>query len=183
LTYCIDNADLRSLYSIQETIVKRAKGKSERSSLMNVGRRVDYAVRALSYLAGQPAGTIVSRADIEKSQDVPSFYLSKIMKDLVAGGLVQSHIGSKGGFNLAKGPGAISIKDVYETVERSLVLMECLEQGVNYCSYCAVCSQKSVWEKAQEVLSNFLASVTIADVADRQGLKSRLSKVPLQKAV
>ena len=52
---------------------------------MNVGRRVDYAVRALSFLAGQPAGKIVSRSDIEKSQDIPSFYLSKIMKDLVAG--------------------------------------------------------------------------------------------------
>jgi DNA-binding IscR family transcriptional regulator len=40
---------------------------------MNVGRRVDYAVRALSFLAGQPDGKIVSRADIEKSQDIPSF--------------------------------------------------------------------------------------------------------------
>ena len=93
---------------------------------MNVGRRVDYAVRALSFLAGQPAGKIVSRADIEKSQDIPSFYLSKIMKDLVAGGLVQSHIGSKGGFSLAKLATSISIKDVYETVERPLVLMDCL---------------------------------------------------------
>jgi Rrf2 family protein len=109
--------------------VERAKTKSERSSLMNVGRRVDYAVRALSFLAGQPSGTIVSRADIEKSQDVPSFYLSKIMKDLVAGGLVQSHIGSKGGFTLAKKAAAITIKDIYETVERPLVLMECLERG------------------------------------------------------
>jgi len=63
---------------------------------MNVGRRVDYAVRALSYLAGQPEGKIVSRAEIERSQDIPTFYLSKIMKDLVAGGLVRSHIGSKG---------------------------------------------------------------------------------------
>ena len=79
---------------------------------MNVGRRVDYAVRALSYLAGQPSDKIVSRADIEKSQDIPSFYLSKIMKDLVAGGLVQSHIGSKGGFTLAKAPHTISIKSV-----------------------------------------------------------------------
>ena len=96
---------------------------------MNVGRRVDYAVRALSFLAGQPAGKIVSRADIEKSQDIPSFYLSKIMKDLVAGGLVQSHIGSKGGFSLAKLATSISIKDVYETVERPLVLMDCLEKG------------------------------------------------------
>ena len=162
--------------------MKRAKAKSERSSLMNVGRRVDYAVRALSFLAGQPSGTIVSRADIEKSQDIPSFYLSKIMKDLVAGGLVQSHIGSKGGFTLAKKAAAITIKDIYETVERRLVLMECLEKGASYCSFCTVCTQKSIWEEAQSVLANFLAGVTIADIADRQGMKGRMAKMPMQRA-
>lgn len=163
--------------------MSRAKVKSVRSSLMNVGRRVDYAIRALSYLAGQPTGKVISRADIEKSQDIPSYYLSKIMKDLVAGGLVQSHIGSKGGFTLARGAEAISIKDVYESVERPLVLMECLEQGISYCSYCTVCSQKSVWQKAQMVLADFLAGVSIAEIADRQGLRGRLGKAPLQKAV
>jgi Rrf2 family protein len=164
-------------------MAKKVKAKIERSSLMNVGRRVDYAVRALSYLAGQPEGKIVSRSDIEKSQDIPSFYLSKIMKDLVSGGLVQSHIGSKGGFALAKEASAISIKDVYETVERPLVLMDCLEKGASYCSFCAVCLQKSVWEKAQQVLAQFLAGVTIAQIADGQGLRERLIKAPLQKAV
>ena len=148
---------------------------------MNVGRRVDYAVRALSFLAGQPSGTVVSRVDIEKNQDIPSFYLSKIMKDLVAGGLVQSHIGSKGGFTLAKPAGAITIKDIYETVERPLVLMECLDQGSNYCSYCAVCTQKSIWEEAQTVLANFLAGVTIESIADRQGMRGRLTKAPMQR--
>jgi len=156
--------------------MKRGKVKAERSSLMNVGRRVDYAVRALSYLAGQPSGAIVSRSDIEKSQDIPSFYLSKIMKDLVSGGLVRSHVGSKGGFTLAKAAEAISIKQVYETVERPLVLMECLEKGKDYCSYCSVCSQKSIWEEAQNVLANFLAGVFISDIADRHGLKMRLQK-------
>ncbi len=149
---------------------------------MNVGRRVDYAVRALSYLAGQPSGRVVSRSDIEKSQDIPSFYLSKIMKDLVSGGLVESHIGSKGGFTLAKAATAISIKQVYEAVERPLVLMECLEKGADYCSYCSVCSQKSIWEEAQRVLANFLASVSVGDIADRQGLKVRLVNAPMQKA-
>ena len=149
---------------------------------MNVGRRVDYAVRALSFLAGQPGGVIVSRSEIEKSQDIPSFYLSKIMKDLVAGGLVQSHIGSKGGFTLAKKAAAITIKDIYETVERPLVLMECLEQGASYCSFCTVCTQKSIWEEAQSVLANFLAGGTIADIADRQGMKSRMNKAPMQRA-
>jgi Rrf2 family iron-sulfur cluster assembly transcriptional regulator len=162
--------------------MNRGKAKSARSSLMNVGRRVDYAVRALSYLAGQSAGRVVSRTDIETSQDIPSFYLSKIMKDLVAGGLVRSHIGSKGGFTLAKPANAISIKDVYETVERPLVLMECLDTGADYCSFCAVCSQKSIWEEAQVVLGNFLAGVTIANIADRQGLKERLVKLPMQQA-
>jgi Rrf2 family protein len=161
--------------------MKKPRARSERSSLMNVGRRVDYAVRALSYLAGQPSDKIVSRADIEKSQDIPSFYLSKIMKDLVAGGLVRSHIGSKGGFTLAKAPSTISIKNVYETVERPLVLMECLEKGADYCSYCSVCSQKSIWEEAQAMLATFLAGVSIAEIADRHGLKGRLGKAPLQE--
>ncbi len=143
---------------------------------MNVGRRVDYAVRALSYLAGQPPGKIVSRADIEKHQNIPSYYLSKIMKDLVAGGLVQSHIGSKGGFALARSAQRISIKDVYETVERPLVLMECLDKGEKYCFYCAVCTQKSVWEKAQSVLASYLAGISIEELADREGLRDRLAR-------
>ena len=150
---------------------------------MNVGRRVDYAVRALAFLAGQPEGKIVSRAEIEKSQDIPSFYLSKIMKDLVAGGLVQSHIGSKGGFTLARLASNISIKDVYETVERPLVLMDCLQRGVEYCSYCSVCTQKSIWEEAQNVLAGFLEKISISDIADRHGLKERLVGNRVQGAI
>jgi Rrf2 family protein len=160
--------------------MKRAKARMERSSLMNVGRRVDYAVRALSYLAGQPPGKIISRADIERKQGIPSYYLSKIMKDLVGGGLVQSHVGSKGGFTLAKPPGKITIKEVYETVERPLVLMECLEKGAAYCSFCNVCTQISVWEKAQNVLIDFLAGVSLGEIADPQGLKGRMP--PLHRA-
>jgi Rrf2 family protein len=150
---------------------------------MNVGRRVDYAVRALSYLAGQPAGNVVSRSDIEKSQGIPSFYLSKIMKDLVEGGLVTSRVGSKGGFLLARTPESISIKDVYECVERPLVLMDCLEQGTSYCDFCSVCSQKSIWERAQQLLADYLGGVFISDIADRHGLKGRLGAGVARKAV
>ena len=142
---------------------------------MNVGRRVDYAVRALSYLAGQPAGKIVSRVDIEEKQDIPSYYLSKIMKDLVAGGLVHSHVGSKGGFSLARPAETISLKEVYETVERPFVLMECLETGQDYCSYCSVCTQISIWDKAQTLLANYLGSVSIGDIGAQGGLRERLS--------
>lgn len=153
--------------------MKGQRKTAERSSLMNVGRRVDYAVRALSYLAGQPAGKVVSRVEIEQKQGIPPYFLSKIMKDLVAGGLVQSHIGSKGGFTLARAAESISVKEVYETVERPIVLMECLEKGEDYCSYCGVCTQRSVWDKAQSLVAEYLGGVSIGDISDPYGLRGR----------
>ena len=150
---------------------------TERSSLMNAGRRIDYAVRALTYMAGQPPGNVIRRAEIEMKQDIPSHYLSKIMKDLVAGGLVHSHIGSKGGFSLARPAETISIKEVYEIVERPIVLMECLQKGGEYCPYCSVCTQISVWGRAQRLLADYLASVTIGNIVDRIGLRERLIRL------
>ena len=126
---------------------------------MNVGRRVDYAVARLSFLAGQPGGSIVSRADIEKSQDIPSFYLSKIMKDLVAGGWCTRISAPRAVLRLPNHRTSISIKDIYETVERPLALMECLEKGAITCSYCAVCSQKSVWQGGAGGVREFLAKL------------------------
>lgn len=76
----------------------------QRNSLMNLGRRVDYAVRALAYLASQVPGKVVSRAELETKQDIPSHYLSKILKDLVSAGLVGSQQGCRGGFSLARAP-------------------------------------------------------------------------------
>ncbi len=157
--------------------MKASNRETERSSLMHVGRRVDYAVRALSYLAAHPVGKIVSRAEIEKKQAIPPHYLSKIMKDLVTGGFVDSYTGSKGGFSLAKSAKEISIKEVYESVEGPLVLMQCLERGEEYCPYCSACTQISIWERAQSLLANYLASVSIGEIADREGLRERLASV------
>jgi DNA-binding IscR family transcriptional regulator len=60
--------------------------------------------------------------------------------------------------------------------------MECLEKGLTYCSFCAVCLQKSIWDEAQKVLAEFLGRTSIAEIADRQGLKGRLINTPIQKA-
>ena len=141
---------------------------------MHVGRRVDYAVRALAYLAGQPPDKIVSKAEIERKQDIPSHFLSKIMRGLVVRGLVESRIGSKGGFRLARPAKTITMKEVYEVVEKPLNLMECFDKGDTYCQLWSACGQVSIWERAQSLVVSYLASVSIADIADREGLRERL---------
>jgi Rrf2 family protein len=148
---------------------------TERSSLMNIGRRVDYAVRALSYLAAQPHDRVVPGREIQGKQDVPAHFLSKIMKKLTSSGLVQSDMGAHGGFALKKPAAEISLKEVYECLEGPLLLMECLEQGERACRYCAVCSQISVWDEAQRMLANYLAGVSLGQIADKVGLREELA--------
>ena len=75
---------------------------------------------------------------------------------------------------MAKGAKDISIKEVYESIEGPLVLMHCLEKGEEYCPYCSVCTQISVWEKAQNLLASYLAGVSLGDIADHGGLRERL---------
>ena len=154
--------------------MNKTKPDGARSSLMHVGRRVDYALRALSYLAAQSPVRIVSRSEIESKQDIPSSYLSKIMKDLVSAGIVASHPGCHGGFSLAKPAQAINVREVYESVEGPLVVMQCLDRGEDFCRYDAVCSQISVWDRAQSLVASYLTKVSIGDIADRRGLRDRL---------
>ncbi len=144
---------------------------------MNVGRRVDYAVRALSYLAAQASVRVVGSKEITEKQDIPLHYLSKIMKDLVGAGLVKSHVGCRGGFSLARTANMITLKQVYEAVEKPLFIMECLDKRELYCRYESVCTQISVWEKAQSLLANFLAGISIGSIADERGLRGRFDSL------
>jgi len=147
----------------------------ERSSLMNIGRRVDYAIRALSYLAAQPQGQVVSRREIQMKQDIPAHFLSKIMKRLASEGFVQSYMGTRGGFTLKKSASEVNLKDVYECLEGPLLLMKCLEGRERACRYCAVCSQISVWHEAQQLLANYLSKVSLRQIADKTGLRAELA--------
>lgn len=148
---------------------------SERSSLMNIGKRVDYALRALSYLAAQTPGCTVSRREIQTKQDIPTHFLSKIMKRLESGGFVQSYLGARGGFTLKRTAEGINLKEVYECLEGPLTLMGCLEEKEKACRYCSVCSQISIWHEAQRILANYLAGISLQQIAHRSGLREDLA--------
>jgi len=145
-----------------------------RSSIMNVGRRVDYAVRALCYLAAQPGDRLVSRAEIQLHQQIPPHFLSKILRALVGAGLLCSVPGVRGGFRLGRPAGSISMRAVYESVEGPLSLIDCVQQGETFCRFAAVCTQIGVWGEAQGMLRGYLEGISIGAIADRQGLVARL---------
>lgn len=158
------------------------KQPRDRSSLMNVGKRVDYALRALCYLAAQPAGHIVPRGDIQAHQAVPPHFLSKILRGLVEGGFLDSVPGSRGGFRLSRPPAEITIRAVYECVEGHLSLIacvqhhDCVHDHDDFCCFSPVCTQRAVWAGAQQVLLDYLDGITIGRIVDQHGLVQRLQR-------
>jgi Rrf2 family protein len=157
-------------------VVSSPPACTERSSLMNVGRRVDYAIRALAYLAGQDPERLVRRSEIESKQGIPRHFLSKILRALVGAGFLESVAGARGGFRLRKAPSEITFLQVYECFEGELCLIECLRDGATACNFTSVCTQINVWRMARQKLFEYLDSVSIAEVADRDGLGCRLAR-------
>lgn len=147
-----------------------------RSSLMNLGRRMDYAVRALSYLAAQPADRVVPRTEIQARQQIPQHFLSKILRQLVAADFLVSAPGARGGFRLRAPAERISLRDVYESIEGPLCLMECVDQQEAFCRFTPVCTQITVWRRAQLVLGRYLEGISLRDIADQDGLVQRLEE-------
>ena len=145
-----------------------------RSSIMNVSRRVDYAVRALCYLAAQPTGRVVRRAEIQQRQQIPPHFLSKILRALVSGGLLASVPGARGGFRLGCPAAGISVRAVYGCIEGPLSLLECVDRREGFCCFAPVCTQIDMWSGAQQLLGAYLENISIGDIADRHGLVPRL---------
>ncbi len=82
-----------------------------------LSQTVEYALRAMTHLASLPPDTALNSETIAQHTMVPKGYLSKILRDLVVGGLVVSQRGPSGGFTIARPPERISILDVVNTVD------------------------------------------------------------------
>lgn len=130
---------------------------------MRASRKVDYALRAMGYLAALPRDRVTLVTEIAESQRIPRDFLSKILKDLVNRGLLRSHLGPGGGYSLARDPKEISFLDVHEAIEGALLVMDC-GQGPDVCSQLDNCTQLGVWRQLEQKIQGLFEGVTMEDI-------------------
>src|ERR1700751_3843299 len=75
-----------------------------------------YALRALSYMAGQSGKAVLGR-DLAEFVEIPANYLSKVLLTLRNAGLVATARGSRGGYRLGRPAEKIFLIDVVERFE------------------------------------------------------------------
>jgi Rrf2 family protein len=131
---------------------------------MQLTRAADYAVRVMIHLAGLPPGSRASRSDLAAQAGCPEQFLSKVLQNLTRAGLVTSHRGNTGGFELTEPHRDASILEVVEAVEGPIRLNVCLTSD-HGCSRQGWCPAHPVWADAQKALAAVLQSATIDRLA------------------
>ena len=131
---------------------------------MQLTRAADYAVRVLIHMAGQPQDTRASRTELAQAADCPDQFLSKVLQSLTRAGLVVSHRGNTGGFELPATARNASILDIVEAVEGPIRLNLCLLSDAA-CERSHWCPAHAVWAEAQAAMTSVLRRATIAELA------------------
>lgn len=85
----------------------------------------EYALRAMAQIAALGADDAVRAKDLSALAHVPTPYLSKILRRLVAGGLLESEKGHRGGFRLTRAPQKITFADILEALDEELDTNRC----------------------------------------------------------
>ena len=131
---------------------------------LQISRKVDYALRAMIYLASVPTERVTPFREIAQRMDTPEEFLAKILKTLADQGLVQSVRGAHGGYQLAKPSHEISFLDVIEAVEGPVNVNLCLD-GKESCKLTPSCTMYSVWKLGQERMLEVYRAATLDTLA------------------
>ena len=130
---------------------------------MFVSKSLDYAFRALTYLATlNTHERTAGMREIADAMEVPSHYLSKIMRLLVKGDLVQSDMGPGGGYSLRRPADEITVADIYRAVEGSFQVVACTD-GEHECVHAENCSHIPIWTRIERDILALLEKTSLAE--------------------
>jgi len=139
---------------------------------MKISTRTRYGLRLLVYLAGGKPDTLMQVKEIAKHEHIPVKYLEQIIRPLKKNGMVKVVRGAKGGYFIGRPPEIISVKEVFDVLENSTDLINCLKNN-NICEQKDSCSTFDFWDNFNKVINDYLEGVTIADILQMQREKSK----------
>ena len=131
---------------------------------MKISQKLEYACRALVQLARRHDGKTLTRLEqLAQREAVSANFLVQILNDLRRAGLIESRRGKSGGYLLARDAGDITLRQVVEAVDPSLLQCSVSAEGESGAGV------RQAWNGVSEALCEALDSKTIATIAQQSG--------------
>lgn len=128
-----------------------------------LGKRGDYAIRAVLAVARQPDTRHKAR-EIAEQMAIPQKFLSRILADLVRAQILRATAGPTGGYELVTSADQLTLLEVIEAMDGPSNARDCLLRSTP-CNSEHPCEIHKFWVDAEEAMLDHLRSTTFADVS------------------
>lgn len=132
---------------------------------MIVSTRGRYALRVMIDLVEHKEEDRIPLKDIAERQGISQKYMESIMTILSKNHFVDAIHGKGGGYRLNRKPEEYKIGEILRLTEGTLAPVACLQEGKPSCNRAGDCRTISMWSKLDNLISGYLDSVTLADLA------------------
>jgi Rrf2 family cysteine metabolism transcriptional repressor len=138
--------------------------------MMKLTTRTRYGTRALLELALHKGEGPVFLKDIARQQRISLPYLEQLIAPLIAGGILRSTKGPRGGVSLARKPGEIKLLEITQLLEGPVAPVACVDNP-EVCDRSGTCATRDVWGRLKEAMEGVLGSTTLQDLMEEQQKK------------
>jgi Rrf2 family protein len=132
-----------------------------------LSQKTRYTIRALQHLAGTWGQGSVRLDAIAEAQNIPRKFLTVILSEMAREGIVISHRGRDGGYELALPPVDIRYGDIIRLTRGSLALVPCASRNAHEtCNNClpeAECKLRGLMLLLRDETAAILDRISLAD--------------------
>lgn len=132
-----------------------------------LSQKTRYTIRALQHLADRYQQGPVRLDEIATTQNIPRKFLTVILSELAREGIVNSHRGRSGGYELGLPPVDVRYGDIIRITRGSLALVPCASRNAHEtCANClpeADCRLRGLMLLLRDEMAQMLDKMTLAD--------------------
>lgn len=125
-----------------------------------------YGLRAALYLANQEKGKYIPIRQMSDKLEISFHFLTKILQQLTAEGILQSFKGPNGGVRLVRKGSEVPLMDVVVAIDGSKLLTECA-LGLPGCGVKAPCPIHDKWAETRDSIREMLESSTLTELVKK----------------
>lgn len=135
---------------------------------MKISTRGRYAFRMMIDLAQHYNEGFIALKDISSRQNISKKYLEQIIPFFNRSNLLLANKGHMGGYQLARHPSQITVREILESAEGRLTPVSCMDNAPNHCENADNCFTLPVYQGLYKVILDYLNGITLSDVISRK---------------
>jgi len=139
---------------------------------MRISKKCRHGVRIMLTLAGLPERGTLTLRELAERESASEKYLWQVMNALTSAGLVRAARGARGGYRLARGSRAITLKEIVFALDGSSHLVAEARPGTAKRSEEQV--ESDIWADLERHITSRLEASSLRDLRDRCDRRNRI---------